>query len=149
MLLEDQALLGEMLGARDREALLSALEYCAESLYAHHESEFEFARGETLFGATDFDTADVERPAPQKRASEKCGAPLAEGSSETLGERLELARKGAGLTQAKLAKAVGIEQATVSQIETGIVNRSSYLPEMARACGVSTDWLAFGAEVRP
>lgn len=37
VLLEDQAQLGEMLLSRDREDLLSALEFCTQALYAHHE----------------------------------------------------------------------------------------------------------------
>ncbi|PZQ38988.1 MAG: hypothetical protein DI560_15305 [Pseudomonas putida] len=37
VLLEDQAQLGEMLLSRDREDLLSALEFCTQALHAHHE----------------------------------------------------------------------------------------------------------------
>ncbi|HFL2188218.1 TPA: hypothetical protein ACG3DQ_003254 [Pseudomonas putida] len=37
VLLEDQAQLGEMLLPRDREGLVSALEFCTQALYAHHE----------------------------------------------------------------------------------------------------------------
>lgn len=40
VLLEDQAQLGQMLESRDREALLSALEFCAQALYAHHEHAY-------------------------------------------------------------------------------------------------------------
>lgn len=43
ILLEDQAESGELLNGRDREALLSALEHCAETLYAHHEHAYQDA----------------------------------------------------------------------------------------------------------
>lgn len=40
VLLEDQAEQGQLLEALDREALLSALEFCTEALYAHHENAY-------------------------------------------------------------------------------------------------------------
>lgn len=43
ILLEDQAESGELLNGRDREALLSALEHCAETLYANHEHAYQDA----------------------------------------------------------------------------------------------------------
>ncbi|QQE85360.1 hypothetical protein [Pseudomonas putida] len=43
VLLEDQAQLGEMLAGRDREALLSALEFCTQELYGHHEFAYHKA----------------------------------------------------------------------------------------------------------
>lgn len=85
--------------------------------------------------------------APRKPAAAKRGAPLIDGPSATVGERLLLARKWAGLTQAKLAKKVGMDQAAVSQLETGESLRTTYVAELAIACGVSTDWLALGQGV--
>lgn len=85
--------------------------------------------------------------APQEAAVAKRGAPLLDGPSTTIGERLSLARAWAGLTQAKLAKRVGMEQTSISMLETGETQRTTYLAELARACGVSADWLAFGPEV--
>lgn len=64
----------------------------------------------------------------------------------TFAERIKIVREDAGLTQADLAKACGISQANISELERGEVGRTSYLPEIARACGTSTDWLAFGNE---
>lgn len=84
--------------------------------------------------------------APQNSTSPERGAPPVEGPCRTVGERLVLARAWAGLTQSKLAKKIGIEQASISQLERGESQRSTYVAEMARACGVSTDWLAFGSE---
>lgn len=43
VLLEDQAQLGEMLLSRDREGLISALEFCTQALYAHHEFAYQDA----------------------------------------------------------------------------------------------------------
>lgn len=64
----------------------------------------------------------------------------------TFAERIKLVRENAGLTQADLAKACGISQANISELERGEIGRTSYLPEIARACRISTDWLAFGNE---
>ncbi|WP_256675063.1 helix-turn-helix domain-containing protein [Pseudomonas sp. URMO17WK12:I11] len=90
---------------------------------------------------------DSAAAAPQKTITAKRGAPLVDGPSSAIGERLVLARTEAGLTQAKLAKMVGMEQASISMLETGETQRTTYLAELARACGVSADWLAFGPEV--
>ncbi|MFG0919467.1 MULTISPECIES: helix-turn-helix domain-containing protein [Pseudomonas] len=90
---------------------------------------------------------DSAAAAPQKTIAAERGAPLVDGPSSAIGERLVLARTGAGLTQAKLAKMVGMEQASISMLETGETQRTTYLAELARACGVSADWLAFGPEV--
>ncbi|WP_234407628.1 helix-turn-helix domain-containing protein [Pseudomonas bohemica] len=70
----------------------------------------------------------------------------AAGDGKTLGQRILAAREQAGLTQPELAKLVGIEQASISQLELGRTKRTSYLAEIARACSVGTDWLAFGSE---
>ncbi len=103
------------------------------------------------FGGID---AEIERfqqlqvtPAPQKPMAVKRGAPSIDGPSATIGERLALARAWAGLTQAKLAKIAGVEQTSISMLEAGHTQRTTYLAELARGCGVSADWLAFGPEV--
>lgn len=61
-----------------------------------------------------------------------------------LSERIKLARKKAGLTQSGLAESVGIAQTAISQLESGKTLRSSYLIQIARACGVNSVWLASG-----
>ena len=77
---------------------------------------------------------------------------------QELKDRVKIARRNANLTQVELAKAVnrltkregpGVEkekftQVQVSDLERGKTNRSSYLPHIAVACGVSAAWLAFG-----
>lgn len=89
---------------------------------------------------------ELGESAPQNANMSNRGAPSESGPDQTLAERMLLARNSADLTQADLAKACRISQANISEIERGEVGRTSYLPEIARACGVSTDWLAFGNE---
>lgn len=57
------------------------------------------------------------------------------------GERLFTARKKAKLTQVKLAKAAGMAQGTLAELEWE-GQGSSYTPMLAAACGVSAEWLA-------
>lgn len=59
-------------------------------------------------------------------------------------ERIKAARRHAGLTQAQLAKMVGIDQASVSDLERGRSQRSSYNASIAKACGVSAIWIESG-----
>lgn len=59
------------------------------------------------------------------------------------GLRLKQARKAAKMTQASLAKKVGIGQSTIAELEkTG--NGSSHAPTMAAALNCSALWLATG-----
>lgn len=67
---------------------------------------------------------------------------------ETLGTRLKKARTDAGLTQEQLAKASGVSQQAISKIERGAQAVSSAVVPLARACGVSPDWLSDGVEAR-
>lgn len=71
------------------------------------------------------------------------GSPISFGGM-TIGQRVRRARNHAGLTQAKLAKAVGLRQATISELEKGESRSSAYLVHIAKACGVSAHWLATG-----
>lgn len=58
------------------------------------------------------------------------------------GERLRKARTDAGLSQKQLEAASGVSQKTNSKIERGDQEGSTQVAELARACGVNTDWLA-------
>ncbi len=62
-------------------------------------------------------------------------------SKQTLGVRLALARSEAGLSQPALAKAVGMTQSAIAEIEGGRVKRPKKLREIARAMGVTEEWL--------
>lgn len=59
-------------------------------------------------------------------------------------DRIKAARKHAQLTQIDLANRVGIDQATVSGLERGRYQRSSYTASIAKVCGVSAIWLEAG-----
>ncbi len=60
-------------------------------------------------------------------------------------ERIKAARRHAGFTQAQLAKLVGIDQASISDLERGRSQRSSYNASIAKACGVSAIWVESGS----
>lgn len=59
-------------------------------------------------------------------------------------DRLKAARRHAKLTQAALADAVGIKQASISELETGKSQSSTYNASIAKACGVDAVWLETG-----
>lgn len=59
-------------------------------------------------------------------------------------DRIKAARKHAKLTQAALADAVGIKQASISELETGKSQSSTYNATIAKACGVDAVWLESG-----
>ncbi|WP_323842539.1 MULTISPECIES: helix-turn-helix transcriptional regulator [unclassified Moraxella] len=67
----------------------------------------------------------------------------------TLAERLKLARSKAGLSQSKVAEAVGISQPTYQALESGKVQKTSYMMEIANALQVSPNWLATGQGEMP
>ncbi|WP_417216529.1 helix-turn-helix domain-containing protein [Alcanivorax sp.] len=64
--------------------------------------------------------------------------------------RMVAARDYAGLTQKELAEKVyqlsgrKLDQAVISNLERGKAASSKRLPDIARACGVRTDWLTLG-----
>lgn len=58
--------------------------------------------------------------------------------------RLKAARRHAKITQEQLADKIGIKQASISELETGKSGSTSFIAEIARACGVNPIWLATG-----
>lgn len=63
-----------------------------------------------------------------------------------VGVRLRHARKLRGLTQVQLAKASGVKQSTISELETG-ESKSPWgtsLVQLAQSLQVSSEWLASG-----
>lgn len=60
-------------------------------------------------------------------------------------DRIKAARKHAKLTQVELARLVGIDQTSISDLERGKSQSSSYNARIAAACGVSSLWLENGA----
>lgn len=63
---------------------------------------------------------------------------------ETFGDRVREARKKRGMTQKQLAAASGLSQTTISDIERGRNASSADIVALARAVGVSAEWLADG-----
>ena len=59
-------------------------------------------------------------------------------------DRLKTARKHGKLTQTELAQAVGISQTSITDLERGKSQSTSYVAEIAKACSVDPLWLATG-----
>lgn len=59
-------------------------------------------------------------------------------------DRLKAARRHSKLTQIELATAVGISQTSITDLERGKSQSTSYVAEIAGACGVNPLWLATG-----
>jgi transcriptional regulator with XRE-family HTH domain len=63
----------------------------------------------------------------------------------SLGERLRVARARLRMSQAELARKIGISTISMNQIETGNSDpRASRITKMAEVLGVSTDYLLRG-----
>ncbi|MEM7515314.1 MAG: helix-turn-helix transcriptional regulator [Planctomycetota bacterium] len=63
------------------------------------------------------------------------------------GERVRKLRKARGLSQAKLAQAIGVWPFTVFKYEKGdFAPRIEQLVSLTRVLGVSADFLLFGSE---
>lgn len=61
-----------------------------------------------------------------------------------LKDRLKQARKARKMSQARLSEATGLDQTTVSNLETGKVRSTSKIVEIASALRISARWLATG-----
>lgn len=62
----------------------------------------------------------------------------------TLSQRLEIAMKAGGFSQASLAEAAGVSQPTVWKIVSGRTQSSAKIVDLAKALGVRPEWLAHG-----
>jgi transcriptional regulator with XRE-family HTH domain len=65
-----------------------------------------------------------------------------------IGDRVAGIRRRLGLSQAAFARLVGVGRNTVAKAERGHLPRAATLGRMARAGGVSVDWLMQGRETR-
>ncbi|HAT1515391.1 TPA: helix-turn-helix domain-containing protein [Morganella morganii] len=63
----------------------------------------------------------------------------------SLSERLKLAMKNSGFTQASLAHAVGMAQSSVWKLVSGEAVSSRRLVDIARVLGVDAEWLQHGS----
>lgn len=65
----------------------------------------------------------------------------------TLGDRIALARKQAGLSQEQLGEKLGVSRQAVSKWESSQTNPDvAYVAQMCRLLEVSSDWLLLGEE---
>jgi len=62
----------------------------------------------------------------------------------SIGTRIREARKSVKMTQAQLAKKSGIVQSTLSELETGASDGTSFVASIAAALGVNALWLQTG-----
>lgn len=62
----------------------------------------------------------------------------------TFSKRLVYARHALQLTQEQLAKASGVKQTTIGNLESGVRKSPRNLLQLASALGVSAVWLQFG-----
>lgn len=90
-----------------------------------------------------YDHADIFAISDDKSFPIFENATLAKMKSD-FGQRLFDARKHAALTQMELAKAVGVTQSNLSELEKKGAG-SALTPALAKRCGVSTQWLAYGS----
>lgn len=68
-----------------------------------------------------------------------------EGPPITVGDRLRIARRYAGLDQEQLAELIGVARSTISNAESGRVKpRRITLRAWALACGVPLSWIEHG-----
>ncbi|HCI6737375.1 TPA: helix-turn-helix domain-containing protein [Klebsiella quasipneumoniae subsp. quasipneumoniae] len=63
---------------------------------------------------------------------------------KTLSERLEIAMRAGGFSQASLAEAAGVSQPTVWKIASGKTQSSAKIVDLAKALNVRPEWLANG-----
>lgn len=65
-------------------------------------------------------------------------------TTETIGSRIKAKRREAGMSQAELAKRVGLTQSAIAMLESGRRQKTRELVEIARVLGVSPAYLSSG-----
>lgn len=65
-------------------------------------------------------------------------------SKNTMGRRIVERREALGISQAELARRVGISPQAMQWIEAGKTLRPRFLTEIAQNLGVASEWLLFG-----
>lgn len=64
----------------------------------------------------------------------------------TVGDRVRQCRKQKGWSQAKLAKEADVTQATISHVENNSSDQTKFLPQLAKALNVSSEFLLSGQD---
>ena len=86
-------------------------------------------------------TEDTGEEEPDEDEREKPGEINWTDRCKLIGDRLRAARESTGLDRAAFAERIGAYKATYSAWENGSLPGSSQFPDLARALGVSTDYL--------
>lgn len=98
-------------------------------------------RQEPAAEAQDGDDEDLDARIDRIRAEAESAAADWKAEREAFGARLQKAREATGLDRAAFAEKLGLYKATYSAWENGDLPGSSRFPELARALGVTTDYL--------
>ncbi|MBD8540916.1 LexA family transcriptional regulator [Oxalobacteraceae sp. CFBP 8761] len=85
---------------------------------------------------------------PVFSVNRKTGLMLRDNTGMSISARLKQARKDAGMTQGELAARSGLKQSTISDLETGKSQGTTYVASLALAMGVSPLWLEAGKGTR-
>lgn len=64
----------------------------------------------------------------------------------TVGDRVRECRRSRRWSQAELAKRASVSQVTISHVENNMSDQSKFLPQLASALGVSSEYLLSGKE---
>ena len=64
----------------------------------------------------------------------------------TVGDRVRECRRSRNWSQAELAKRASVSQVTISHVENNMSDQSKFLPQLASALGVSSEYLLSGKE---
>jgi transcriptional regulator with XRE-family HTH domain len=81
---------------------------------------------------------------PVKKVNRFSGSFPSDNIGMSIGTRVKEARKAAKLTQEELSKRSGLKQSTISDLEVGKSQGTTYLASLAAALGVNAMWLETG-----
>lgn len=62
----------------------------------------------------------------------------------TIGSRVKQKRTELNISQSELAKMIGIKQQSVSDLESGLIEKPRNIVDIARALDCSIEWLYYG-----
>lgn len=98
-------------------------------------------RRDTCATCCDYVERKEPEPAEESEGDPEDAVPDWRAEREAFGSRLRQAREATGLDRAAFAESIGAYKATYSAWENGSLPGSSQFPDLARALGVSTDYL--------
>lgn len=98
-------------------------------------------RRDTCATCCDYVERKEPEPTEESEGDPEDAVPDWRAEREAFGSRLRQAREATGLDRAAFAESIGAYKATYSAWENGSLPGSSQFPDLARALGVSTDYL--------